>query len=99
MLNILSWSEVASHFRITTDSAIDDSILIHITDEITIRFHCIDEGIYLLDEVDLPKLKPLIGYSCANIVENNKLDFTNRELEGANTAWSLFKDLGMPSYS
>jgi hypothetical protein len=99
LINILSWSEVASQFRITTDSAIDDSIFIHIADGITIRFNCINEGIYLLDETDLPKLKPLIGYTCANVVEHNKLDFTNRELEGANTARSLFKALGMPSYS
>jgi hypothetical protein len=106
MLNILSWSEVAEHFRITFDSAIDDCIMVHIADGVTLSFTSIENGIYLMNEDDRhklthtkPKLKPLTPYSCANIVSDNKLEFTRRELEGADTARSLFKHLGMPSYS
>ena len=68
MLNILSWSEVAAHFCIISGSAIDNSIYIHIADGVKICFTCVDDGIYLMDEVDLPKLKPLTGYTCANVV-------------------------------
>jgi hypothetical protein len=99
MVNILSWAEIATHFRITSDSAIDDSILVHIADGITIRFSNLQSGIYLLDDNDLPKLSTLTGYIHANIVEDNKLAFTTRELQGADTARSLFKAMGMPSYS
>ena len=110
MLNILSWSEVAEHFRITFDSAVDDCIEVHIADGVTLSFTSIDNGIYLMKENDRhklspkhtvpePKLKPLTPYSCANVVSDNKLEFTCRELEGADTARSLFKHLGMPSYS
>lgn len=49
-------------------------------------------------ESDLHKLKPIIGYSCANVVSDSKLAFTTCELEGADATWSLFKALGMPSY-
>jgi hypothetical protein len=110
MLNILSWSEVAEHFRITLDSAIDDCIQVHIADGITLSFTSIDSGIYLMKKSDRKKLDPaykcpnyklksLPHYSCANIVEDNKLNFTSRELEGADLARSLFKHLGLPSYS
>jgi hypothetical protein len=96
MLNILSWAEVASHFHITSDSAIADCIFVHISDGVRIRFTNLDDGIYLLDKSDMPKLKSFTSYSFANIVDDNKLDFTSRELEGADTARSLFKAMGFP---
>jgi hypothetical protein len=110
MLNILSWSEVAAHFRITLDSAIDDCIHVHIDDGVTLSFTSIDSGIYLMKTSDCEKLDPnykrpasklksLPHYSCVNIVEDNKTNFTSRELEGADTARALFKHLGLPSYS
>ena len=99
MVNILSWGEVAAQFRITPDSAIDDCILVHIAHGTTIRFSNVNTGIYLMDENDIPKLNSITGYTHANIVEDNKLAFTTRELQGADMARSLFKDMGMPSYS
>ena len=52
-----------------------------------------------MDEAYLPKLKSLTGYTCSNVVEYNKFSFTTRDLEAVDTARSLFKALGMPSYS
>jgi hypothetical protein len=99
MLNILSWAEVASHFRITSDSAIDDCIFVHISDGISIHFTNLDDGIYLLDQKNMHKIKSFTSYSYANIVDENKLDFTSRELEGVDTAKSLFRAMGFLSYS
>jgi hypothetical protein len=99
MLNILSWAEVASHFRITSDSAIEDCIYVRISDGIKICFTNINDDIYLLDKSDMDKLKSFTSYSYANIVDENKLDFTACELEGADTAKALFKAMGFPSYS
>ena len=99
ILNILSWADVASLFCTTSDSAVDDCIFVHIDDGITICFASIDNSIYLIDESNLPKLKPVTNYSYTNVVDENKLNFTTRELAGADTARSLFKALGFPSYS
>jgi hypothetical protein len=81
MLNILSWAEVVSHFCITSDSAIDDYIFVHINNGITICFVCIDNSIYLMDESDHPKLKPPTSYFYANVANENRLDFTTHKLE------------------
>ena len=98
MINILSYAEVAKHFRVTSDSAVDDSIFVHVKDGVTLRFSSVgneDRKLYLLDQNEIDKLNTITDYSYVhksldsqeptnqNIVGDNKLGYTKRQIEAA----------------
>ena len=102
MVNILAWCDVAEHFRITSDTSVDDSILVHVADGCTLRFTMVRNGLFLLDPAGLAKLRSFFDYySFAQVdtVQALKTNFTRREIEGAERARTLFRALGMPSYA
>lgn len=99
LVNILSFHSVQQHFRITTDTAVESGIHVHISDGITLRFLPYKGNIYLLDPPDYAKLNSAItSYSCTNIVAKNKVNFTKREIEGADKARALYKAMRLPQY-
>ena len=70
----------------------DPGFYVHIRDGTTLNFLPYKKNIYLLDPVDYYKLNTaLTSYSRANIVAQNKVNFTRRELEGAERARALYK--------
>ena len=100
LVNILSFFDLQQHFRITIDTAVDPGFYIHIRDGTTLKFLPYKKNIYLLDPVDYCKLNTaLTSYSCANVVAQNKVNFTRRELEGAERARALYKRMQKPAYS
>ena len=100
LVNILAWCDVAKHFRITTDTSVEDAIFVHIEDGCTLRFIMIGNGLFLLDEAGHSKLSKFSSYSFNQVdtVRSLKSNFTRREIEGAERARTLFRAIGMPSY-
>ena len=100
LVNILSFFDLQQHFRITIDTAVDPSFFVHICDGVVLKFLPYKGNIYLLDPVDYSKLNTaLTSYSCAAVVAKNKVNFTRRELEGAERARALYKRMQKPAYS
>ena len=102
LVNILAWCDVSKHFRITTNTAIEDAIFVHISDDCVLRFNMVRSGLFLLDSAGLAKLESLFSFYCFNQVDTVqalKRNFTRREIEGAERARTLFRSLGMPSFS
>ena len=88
------------HFRITIDTAVDPGFFVHIRDNMALKFLPYKGNIYLLDPMDYPKLNTaLTSYSCTAVVAKNKVNFTCRELEGAERARALYKRMQKPAYS
>ena len=99
-MNILSYHSLQQHYRITTDTALDPGIYVHIRDGVTLRFTPYKGAIYLLDPSDYHKLiTTLNAYSCAAVVTKNNENFTRREVEGADRAQALYNKLRKPVYS
>jgi len=96
----LSFFDLQQHFRITIETAVDPGFYVHIRDGTTLKFLPYKRNIYLLDPVDYSKLNTAFtSYSCANVVAQNKVNFTRRELEGAERARALYKRMQKPAYS
>lgn len=99
LVNILSFHSVQQHFRITTDTAIEPGIHVHVSDGVTLHFLPYKGNIYLLDPPDYSKLNSAVSfYSCTHIVANKRVNFTKRELEGADKARALYKAMRLPQY-
>lgn len=96
MLNILAWRDVKRHFRITTDTAISDTIFLHLNDDETLEFREVGAGLYMAGSNYFKKLH---AYSCLNLASTNTLHYSRREVAQANKARDLFVHLGMPSHS
>ena len=106
MLNILSFAEVAAHFRIVTDTARSDSIFVYLSDAAKpIEFKMLRNGLYFFDaknglaSVTAKNAITFYPYNFAQIVSENKKNFTRREIQGADDAKELYKSIGMPSYA
>lgn len=99
-MNILSFFDLQQHFRIAIDTAVDPGFFIHVRDGMTLKFLPYKGNIYLLDPADYSKLNTaLTSYFCAVVVAKNKVNFTRRELEGAERARDLYKHMQKPAYS
>ena len=100
IVNILSYHSLQRHFRITTDTALALGIYVHIYNGVTLKFLPYKGNIYLLDPVDYHKLNTVLtSYSCTAVVAKNKLNFTRREIEGADRARALYEKMRKPTYT
>ena len=102
MVNILAWCDVSEHYRITTDTSVEDAIFVHISDITALRFVMVKNGLFLLDPSSMDKLRSLFNvysFNQISVVRDLKSHFTRREIEGAERARTLFRAIRMPSYA
>lgn len=100
MLNILSFAEVKQRYRITMDTANDDSIIVHIHEGHTLEFSEVKTGLYLLNRKCFNTInKKVTAYSHLSLVSSNKNNFTTRQIQGAERARLLYKNINMPGYT
>ena len=55
LANILSLSLVAEHFRVTMDTYVDNSFVVHLNDSIKLKFSCHPNGLYYCDTRNILK--------------------------------------------
>ena len=88
--NIISLKNMCKKFRVTFDSEDGNRFMIHKPDGTKIIFKMCREGLYYHDTRD----RDLI---LLNTVVENKVKFSNREIEGATKACELHGQIGYPS--
>ena len=102
LANIFSLSDVANlpGARITMDTSLDKSIILHY-DNAIFHFHECEDGLYYYDTSLNPSNTLLTDYSqkvsLVQSVSANKQSFTRRQIEGADKARSLQSAIGWPS--
>ena len=95
--NILSFSEVSEHFRITYDNEETTSIFVHGSDQV-FEFKKCATGLYYLDTTESKTNEDVAPYfTFVQTVKENKLNFSRQELEGADKARRLQSLTGWPS--
>ena len=100
MVNILSFAEVKRIYRITMDTAENDTIKVHMNHGQTMEFSEVDTGLYLLNHKNINTInKPVTAYSHLSLVNSNKRNFTCKQIQGADRARLLYKNINMPGYN
>ena len=73
MLNILAWSDVRKHYRITADTAKENAISVHMKDGSIIKFEEVSSGLYMYSMNNQHKgSKRVSGYSFLTLVKEKK---------------------------
>ena len=93
--NILSLAQVRRTCRVTMDTGSSSTITVHKVDGSKFVFTESKDGLYIYDTGISPS--PHVGCVFVQSVEDNKAMFTNREIENADRARSLYRALGRPS--
>lgn len=112
LANILSLSIVAEHFRVTMDTFIDNSFLVHLNDNVKLKFCCHENGLYYCDTKSILKddlhvafsffqeaLHKSKGSNFLQTVEENKKKYTQRQIRKADEARNLSRFLCHPEQS
>jgi len=100
MLNILSFAEVKQRYRITMDTATSNNITVHLNEGHTLQFSEVDTGLYLLHHKNInTNNKKVTAYSHLSLVSANKQNFTAKQIQGAERARLLYKNVNMPGYT
>jgi len=112
LANILSLSLVAEHFRVTMDTFVDNSFLVHLTGNIKLKFSCHENVLYYCDTKNILKedlhtafsffqeaYKKCHGKGFLQTVEENKKKYTQREIRKADEARALRRKLCHPEQS
>jgi len=102
MLNILSLAEVQQRYRTTMDSADSNSIVVHTNKKKSLKFSAVGTGLYLLQNgVNSNRTKTIndVVTHYMNQISNNKNNFTNRQIQGADSARRLYKAINRLGYS
>ena len=108
LANILSLSLVAEHFRVTMDTYVDNSFVVHLNDSIKLKFSCHPNGLYYCDTRNILKddLHAAFSffqkaYRTCNLqtVKENKSKYSKREIRKADEARHLSRVLGHPEQS
>jgi hypothetical protein len=100
MTNIFSYAEMAQRYRITSDSAEEDSFTVHLPHK-QVKFVKNALGLYVYmppprqASVDTPQ--QLLKTQFVNTVDENKSFYTERQFKRATRARQLFHALGTPS--
>ena len=90
LANILSLAMVTEMgFRVTMDLFVASALILHISENHTIRFTKVVQGLYVFDSsnVNLSKLRK--SFSFLNTVSNNKSMFKSRDIRKAEEAVEL----------
>ena len=99
-LNILSWADVRKKFRITSDTAVSNSIKVHIEGDKTMEFEEVGSGLYMWHPCQKSNLSKsdVSSYSFLTLVSSNKNNFTPDEVRRADKAKKLYQSIGPPGY-
>ena len=95
LVNILSLAEVRKKYRVTMDSSESNTLVVHISENDRMNFYENENGLYLLGS----KSKNSFNYSCINLVDNNKLLYTKREVKAAEQSRLLYRNCNKPGYA
>ena len=96
MVNILAWCDVSEHYRITTDTSVEDAIFVHISDITALRFVMVKNGLFLLDPSSMDKQRSLLNvysFDQISVVRDLKSNFTRRKLKERNELAPFFVPL------
>jgi hypothetical protein len=90
--NILSLAAIQQQYQVTYDSGVETNFVVHQSkhglSDMIFRMHC--SGLHYYDPSEE-------GFTFIETVDNNKLAFTKRQLQGAERAKVLYAGLGFPS--
>ena len=78
MLNILAFSDVRKHFRVTMDTSVENKIKVHMKEGHVLEFEEVKSGLYLLQNYNVSN-KKVSAYSFLTLVKCNKANFTTSE--------------------
>ena len=98
LANVLSFDTVAqlSGVRITLDTLIERGFLVTYKD-MTLKFRPCSDGLYYFDTNTLKSKSTVTDYSFLETVKSNKEFFSSQEIQGADNARLLQRDIGWPS--
>lgn len=97
--NILSMAQVRRVCRVTMDTAIEPTIVVHKKNGGTMLFKEMSNDLYVHDTTSTNySTSPSVNaYTLLSSVAENKKNFTRRQIEGADNARALYRKLGRPS--
>ena len=99
LLNILAMNDVTNRFRVTMDSSIDHTIMVHLDNGEMLRFEKIGSGLYMLSNMNRRNSSKMnvTNYSL-NLVNSNNAKFTRREVDIADKVRDLYRRVGILGY-
>ena len=102
LANILSMAEVRKICRITMDTSVEAAMNVHRRDGSLMKFTEYKSGLYYFDTGapitnNTNSTSNSQDYLFLNTVEDNKRQYTRREIEGADKARDLYRKIGRPS--
>ena len=98
IVNIFSFTELVDKHRITFDSSVENTFLVHQPDKI-VKFEHTPEGLYTY-RVDRDYKKSLTEKGNSHLVmtlSENRKGYTDRQYDRAKTAWKLYHIIGTPT--
>ena len=99
--NIVSMKDIIRNYRVTMDSTIENTIVVHMPGH-GLKFVGCGNGLYYLDISDMnthkvnASVSTYLPISLLNVANNNKAYFTRREVEGADLARLIQGRIGWP---
>jgi hypothetical protein len=93
--NILSLAEVRKVCRITMDSGIEPSIIVHRLDRTVMKFCEHESGLYVYSG-NSANNNSVSAYTIVSTVAEQKRMFSQREIQAADAARELYRKLGRP---
>jgi hypothetical protein len=95
LANILSLAQVQKMFRVTMDTAEEPTMMVHLSDDLILKFTQCGSGLYFYDIKEISA--NVNSYSFLSTVRSNKDYFNRKEIEGADKARLLQGNIGWPS--
>ena len=86
-------------FRITVDTAVENTSVVHVGEEETINFVEVGSGLYLFQKPTKITNKHISNYFFLTLVSANKQIFTKYKLAKAELGIELHQKLGTPGYA
>ena len=100
MVNILSFGEVAQRFRITMDTANENTINVHINqdDDKVLKFREMDNGLYVLETTNNDLVSHYSYLHLATLPNHNHAYYSKSEIAGAEQAMDLYNHINVTRY-
>ena len=98
LANILSMAAVRKKCRITMDTSVEAAMHVHRQDGTIMKFQEYRSGLYFYDAGSKFSNR-VSNYLFLNTVAENKYSYTPREIQGADRARVLYRNIGRPSES
>ena len=99
MINILTWSDVANKYMMTSDTAKRMFITVHLSEERRMNLVEVESGLYLFrNRVHAITNNKMSGYSYLMLTEANMSEFTNGEIQRAQRTRDLHRGMAFTGY-